>query len=57
MEYSDENSLLLDELVHDVAAQQAANVNNKGIAAQLDYLLVNGYTLKDIEEWLEDCKD
>lgn len=57
IEHTDENSLLLDDLVHDVASQQASNVNNDGIGSQVDYLLMHGFTLNDIEEWLRECKE
>lgn len=55
--YSDENSMLLDDLVHDVASQQARNVNNDGMGSQVDYLLMHGFTLSDIEGWLQECKE
>lgn len=57
IENTDENALLLDTLVHDVASQIASNANNEGVPGQLDFLLMHGYTEKDIEEWMEDCRD
>lgn len=57
IENTDENALLLDTLVHDVASQIASNANNGGVPDQLDFLLMHGYTEKDIEEWMEDCRD
>lgn len=42
----------LDELVHDAKGEEAANINNGGIDAQLDYLLGIGFTLEQIETWL-----
>lgn len=57
IEHTDATSLLLDELVHDVASEIASNVNSLGVTHQLDYLLSNGFTLADIEDWLADCQD
>jgi hypothetical protein len=43
----------LDELVHEVASEQASNVNNGGIDSQIDYLLQAGWSEKDILERLD----
>jgi hypothetical protein len=44
-EFHDE---VLDLLVHDSASEQASAVNNNGQAAQVEYLLTNGWTAEDI---------
>jgi hypothetical protein len=38
----------LDELVHDTKGEEAANINNGGIDAQIDYLLESGWSLESI---------
>jgi hypothetical protein len=38
----------LDEFVHDAKSQEASDINNGGIDAQIDYLLENGWTLEGI---------
>ena len=38
----------LDELVHDTGSNQASNAINQG--EQIEYLLVNGWTLAQIKE-------
>jgi len=44
---------LLDEEVHDCKAGEAADINNGGLASQVDYLLDAGYSEKQIREMLE----
>lgn len=38
----------LDDMVHEAASREASSTNNAGMHAQLYYLLVNGFTKKDI---------
>ena len=42
--------IALDDLVHKVKSQEASNINNQGIDAQLTYLFQNGLTVKEIQE-------
>ena len=41
-------SSLLDELVHEVASNQASEVNNGGMDSQVAYLLQSGWSEQDI---------
>ena len=45
----DNDSEKLDELVHELHAQNAADVNNRGVEAQVDWLLEHGCTLTELE--------
>lgn len=45
----DGDSERLDELVHELHAQNAADVNNRGVESQVDWLLANGCTLPELE--------
>lgn len=45
---------LVNDLVHEVAAQAASNAINS--FDQLDFLAMYGYTAADVQEWLDDCK-
>lgn len=52
---SDGEWLLLCDLVHEVAAQEAADAINAGDS--IDYLLARGYTWKDLRGWLDDSDE
>jgi hypothetical protein len=39
---------VLDALVHDCLSEQESTINNEGEAAQIEYLLSNGWTSDDI---------
>ena len=39
----------LDDLVHEVKAGEATDINNDGLDAQLTYLFANGWTVEDIK--------
>ncbi len=43
----------LDDLVHDMKAGEASNINNGGVEAQVDYLLECGMSLEQIEAAVE----
>ena len=47
---SSANESALDELVLEAASQIAANANNGGVEAQVEFLLANGYTAQEILE-------
>ena len=41
---------ILDEMIHDWYAERASAVNNEGLEAQIDHLLLNGVRSEDIAE-------
>lgn len=43
----------LDDLVHDMKAGEASNINNSGVEAQVEYLLECGMSLEQIEAAVE----
>jgi hypothetical protein len=43
-----EDNVDLDEHVHELKAQEAANINNEGVESQIDYMLEKGG-----HEWVE----
>jgi len=43
---------VLDKIVCDVAMEQASNVNNGGCSEQVEWLILNGWTEKEIKERL-----
>jgi len=51
--FSEDVGYLLDEEVHDCKAGEAADINNGGLQAQIDYLLDVGYSEEKIREILE----
>lgn len=42
----------LDELVHEIKAEEAASINNGGVESQLDYLLESGMEAGEITKLL-----
>lgn len=40
----------LDDLVHDLKAEEAADINNGGLTSQVEYLLSAGLTVEQIIE-------
>lgn len=51
--FREDVGFLLDEEVHDVKSAEAADINNSGLQAQIDYLLDAGYTEHQIRDLLE----
>jgi hypothetical protein len=41
---------LLDVLVYDVKSEEATSINNRGVEAQLEYLLGSGFTVAQLHE-------
>ena len=52
---SDSDWNLLCDLVHDVAAEEAANAINAGDT--VDYLFARGYNWGDLQEWLKESNE
>ena len=50
-EYAIKNGVHFDDLVHEVMARRAAVINNQGALAQVQFLLSEGFSLKDITDW------
>jgi len=46
----EDDSEKLDDLVIDAACSIGSAVNNGGVAAQIEFLIENGFTTKEIEE-------
>lgn len=44
----EEDPECLDDLVHDSLSEQGSSINNEGEAAQIEFLLENGWTASDI---------
>jgi hypothetical protein len=44
------HELLLDDLVHDIKSQEATDLNNRGVVAQVQFLLDSGFTPDNIRE-------
>ena len=44
----------LDELIHEVAAQTASDINNSGMESQVEFLIKHGWTEQSIVEYLEE---
>ena len=51
------DSSTLDDLVHEVASCIASNVNNEGIAGQLEYLKEHGWDEQAILNWLKEGEE
>jgi|WetSurMetagenome_2_1015567.scaffolds.fasta_scaffold246870_3 hypothetical protein len=51
---SDHMEMSLDELVHDSKNAEAADINNDGLASQIEYLLSIGWTEEEITDRLEE---
>jgi len=48
---------VLDELVHEAAAEDAAAINNSGVPSQLEFLVRNGWKPEDILGRISDSKE